>query len=113
MRFGAALWVVFWSNRERRFATGLTVAYLLVLLVPFAVIGETWGMVWYYLALPSSELSKDLWDWFGAVPYVGLVTMVNGMMAFMLIHLFFSLGGRIGRPTPTPGGGERPRPEPA
>jgi hypothetical protein len=40
---------------------GLTVGILvlIILLIPFGIIGGTWGTIWYYLAAPLSVLAEQ------------------------------------------------------
>ena len=66
----------------------LTLGWMLVLVLPYAVVGETWGMVWYLLTYPLSEWLKFLWDW-NVVLYVAIVTISHGLLVLGLIH-----GGR-------------------
>ena len=95
------------SSRRAWLYAGLV--WLSVTVIPFAVVGESWGMVWYYLALPSSFMLKPIWDAVGPVPYVAVASLVNaGLVAAAGILLTESL-------TPPPadeGPGRTPNPNP-
>src|SRR5262245_38404986 len=68
-------------SRARIFwvATGIAAAvWCLALLVPYAIIGESWGFMWMLLSLPLSGyvhsrygIGRDSYGW------IGLITLVN------------------------------------
>lgn len=41
------------------FAGSVAGAFMVVALLPYAVVGETWGMIWYSVAAPFSGLLKN------------------------------------------------------
>ena len=76
---------IFFDKKMRWFAV-ISAVWMAVLLLPYAVIGETWGMVWYLMTLPISEWFKETWESMGVTFYVGLVTVVHGLIVFTLLN---------------------------
>lgn len=67
----------------------VTVAGLWVLmsLIPYFVVGESWGSVWFMINRPlSSILKSPLWE-FGRGVYVFVVTMANAAVLCALLSL--------------------------
>lgn len=60
--------------------------YLAVCLLPFVVVGESWGMVWVYLAWPLSEswLKDVLWD-YGIGVLVVVVSLINAAVLYLAV----------------------------
>lgn len=74
---------VFWI------AAGIGAAFwCLVLLVPFAVVGEYWGMVWFPLNVPLSVIVEDRYgigrDSYG---WIGLITIANSAVIGSIVGL--------------------------
>ncbi|RYD23102.1 MAG: hypothetical protein EOP88_05555 [Verrucomicrobiaceae bacterium] len=65
--------------------------WALVSLVPYVVIGEYWGMVWYLFNLPLAELLKgSLWG-HSPIAYVVLVTIINAIIVSSVISSVWML----------------------
>ncbi|WP_395753191.1 hypothetical protein [Prosthecobacter sp.] len=62
-------------------------AWVAINLVPYAVAGETWGMVWFKLNLPLSLWLKSspLCDIGYPVLYIAAATALNGLALGLLI----------------------------
>ena len=45
-----------------RAGSTIGILVLIILLIPFGIIGGTWGMIWYYLATPFSVMAEK---WIG------------------------------------------------
>jgi hypothetical protein len=86
-----------------RIAMAIALIWVVLTLLPYLIIGETWGMVWFYLALPLSSLFKDLWEDLGEVPYVAIVSVYNFWLLFEVIDFLSRMGQRLfGGPTKPP-----------
>jgi hypothetical protein len=72
-----------------RIALAFALLWVVLILLPYLIIGETWGMVWYYLALPLSALFKDLWEDLGEVAYIAIVSVFNVGLLFVVIEPLF------------------------
>jgi len=48
------------NSVPKKIGLGVWVLGFLGLLVPFAVIGESWGTLWMYVAAPSSFVAEDM-----------------------------------------------------
>jgi hypothetical protein len=60
-------------------------------------------MAWFYLAWPTSALSKDLWEDLGEVAYVAIVSAYNFGLLFILIDFLSRMAERLfGGPTKPP-----------
>ncbi len=90
-----------WSWKGTRGGFYLGVAWSTLATAPFALNGESWGMVWYYLALPASALAKPAWDVFGPFVYVATASAVNTL-------LLMALAGLAGGFSSPPGSTDRP-----
>ena len=67
----------FWDEQVGRTAWIVAAVLTVGPLLPFAIVGESWGMVWFYTSLPLSAVLKDLWEWLGAPGYVAVVSGTN------------------------------------
>ena len=73
--------------RLRSWVTWLTLTWTLILLAPFALYGENWGMIFYYLTWPLSESLKSAYEDFGDTTYVGMVSAAHVTAVFMVALL--------------------------
>ena len=76
-------------SRARVFciAAGIGAAvWCLALLVPFAVVGEYWGMVWFPFNVPLAAIVEDRYgisrDSYG---WVGLITIANSTVIGLIV----------------------------
>lgn len=82
-------------NRTKRLQVkiGWAVAILCfgVTVVPFAFIGETWGMIWFYLTVPISMIFEAIFG-IGSKSYfiIGLVSAINAGIWATIAYLFTS-----------------------
>jgi hypothetical protein len=60
-----------------RFSQRLIAGAVAFTVLPFIWWGDSWGSYWYLMNLPSSEIFKDLWEWFGAGFYITVATVAN------------------------------------
>ena len=63
----------------------VALVYAIGMLLPFAVIGETYGMIWYPLSLPLSEWLESALRDRGVPLYCFTVTSLNAVILFLLI----------------------------
>ncbi len=93
-----------------RTAAILAFVWIVATLVPYLIIGETWGMVWFYLAWPASDWLKDLWEYLGSPAYVLIVSFVNFFITLGLLSLSSNIVSVVRGPRgPEPQDSERPR----
>jgi|GEM_PF-2701804 len=60
-----------------------------VLLGPFAIFGENWGMIFYIVTWPFSEGLKPLYEDLGVALYVGLVILTHtGYVLFSVVIVY-------------------------
>ncbi len=53
----------------------------LIQLIPYAIIGEYWGMIWYFLAMPFSEYLKNvLWHNFSDTGYTVICSALSAFL---------------------------------
>lgn len=64
----------------------ISLCWMAILSLPYAWIGETWGMVWFYITAPFSSWAKEMWETFGATFYVTVVTLVDGIALFIFLN---------------------------
>ena len=79
-----------------KIASILGIILFVAQLVPYAVIGEYWGMIWYFLAMPFSAWLKDaLWSSSSSSVYT---LVCSALSAFLWATVFYlclkGLGGR-------------------
>ena len=72
-------------DRSVRLAAWITTVWVFVLLFPYLVVGETWGMIWFYLTLPMSMVFKFTWDSDNPIFYVLIATVAEAMMVFIVL----------------------------
>jgi hypothetical protein len=75
-----------WRNPLTRWGTLASSLWMLILAVPFLIVGESWGAVWYYLAMPWSSSLKDLWETAGPAPYIAAASGLHGGTVFATIR---------------------------
>ena len=79
-------------KRHTRFALISALVYFFAQILPFVFFGDQWGMVWYPVSLPLSELLKPYLFGLGdAHFYVGIVTALNALGVFAVCYLAFRL----------------------
>ena len=68
---------------------------LLALLVPFVVIGESWGMLWYPLALPFSAVLKGaFWSSSDSMGYLLVCSALTALSWTVVLYLCLMRLGR-------------------
>jgi hypothetical protein len=67
-------------------AAFVTALFGMLLVLPYGIWGEQWGMIWFYLTWPTSSLWKFLWDSDAAWPYVTLVTVFHLTLVFFVLR---------------------------
>lgn len=77
-------------------------AWAVVNLLPYAIAGETWGMMWFPLNQPLSGLLEEspLSDLGYPHLFVLTTTVVNGLGIGLLLAGALALAQKIRRPTP-------------
>lgn len=70
--------------KQRAWLGGLIAVWVTVLLAPFAWLGESWGMIFYILTWPVSELLKTFYEDLKLKAYVGLVCLVDTGWALLI-----------------------------
>ncbi len=73
----------------RRLAFAVAVIFVAVALGPYPVVGRDWGMVWFMIASPLSEMTKGVLS-FEPYPlvYVLVTTLLAAMVWGMGVYLF-------------------------
>lgn len=68
------------------------ILWLTLNLIPYAVIGEYWGMVWMYLNAPISFLVEDFVG-IGDDSYVLIFfsTLVQSLLIYSIVYLIFRI----------------------
>jgi len=85
-----ALLAFSWRRASRpRKALVLATPFVAVLLVPFLIWGEQWGMIWFYLAWPWSSTLKSVWD--SDIPWVYVLLATALQSGFVYSVLWFAM----------------------
>ena len=69
-----------------RFAQRIVAIAVGFTILPFLWWGESWGSYWYLMNLSSSELFKDLWEWFGPIFYIVVATIANWFLVSTALY---------------------------
>jgi hypothetical protein len=76
----------------RILATSSAGAFLLMALAPFAIVGESWGAVWYRLAVPFSRLTEGF---LGFEPYPLVYVVATTLLAAAVWAAVIYAGTRL------------------
>jgi hypothetical protein len=93
---------MFAGPRAMRIALWAALAWTIAAVAPYAVIGESWGAIWYYMAFPSSVIGKDMWEYNGVLMYVAVATVSNLALLVLLIRSLSLFAGAPANPEPSP-----------
>lgn len=91
----------FFASRSGRLTSWIIIIWMLALLFPYLLVGETWGMIWFYLALPMSRMFKFIWDSDDPIFYVIVATVTQALFLF-IIAFFFAMKQMDRRSGPLP-----------
>ena len=65
-----------------------TLVLLVLQFVPFIVIGETWGMVWYLINLPLSDIAENNFGISGDTPFlIFTIGAANSFFIALIIEM--------------------------
>jgi hypothetical protein len=59
----------------------------LLLVAPYALIGEWWGAVWFVLNRPLADIAKPYLFPVSVVLYVAIVTVINATLLYGVVWL--------------------------
>jgi hypothetical protein len=83
-------------KRRNKICIIVTTFWILLSLAPYVVVGRSWGMVWFVVNLPLSEILKSsLWG-YGSITYVILVTVINSIVLSIIATGIACVWTRLG-----------------
>jgi hypothetical protein len=65
--------------RAAKLAAAPVAIWMILIVFPYVVFGESWGMAWFYLALPMSASLKPMWD--SDAPWIYVLTATAAQAA--------------------------------